>query len=489
MAIKLSRNDPCPCGSGKKYKHCCGQRGAAQGTGPRPTAAEIAAALQIAVEHQEAGRLTQAEAIYRRLLQAVPDHPDALHLLGLMAHEAGKHEIAIELIGKALTFMPEFAEAHNNLGNALLAQGRSNEAVASYRRALIFKPDYAEAHYNLGNALKSQSRPEEALASYRRALAFKPDYAEAHNNVGTALLGLGKRDEAVASYRRAVSLKPGYADAHGNLGTALLAQARQEEALACFQQQARLEPGNRTALHIIASLTGNTTERAPVEYVERLFDGYAEAFDLHLQQGLKYDVPEKLAALVTRHSTPAVEKWKILDLGCGTGMVGVAFAAVARQLVGVDLSANMLRKARERNVYLRLQQSDLQAMMRGEAAASYDVIVAADVFIYMGKLDQVIGETARLLVPGGVFAFSIEAVVPIQADSAGSQSEYQLQHTGRYAQSPEYMSRLAAANGFLIKEMTMTQLRLERGKPTNGYLALWKNAAKSGHRIIRVPAL
>ncbi|MBI3222259.1 MAG: tetratricopeptide repeat protein, partial [Nitrosomonadales bacterium] len=151
MTIKKpSRNDPCPCGSGKKYKQCCSRLGGGQSASPAPATGEIAHALQTAVGHQQAGRLPQAEAIYRQILQAAPNHPDALHLLGLIAHQVGKHEIAVELISKALVFVPNYAEAHNNLGVALNDQGKPDEAVACYRRALRLKPDYVEAHYNLG---------------------------------------------------------------------------------------------------------------------------------------------------------------------------------------------------------------------------------------------------------------------------------------------------------------------------------------------------
>ena len=153
-----------------------------------------------------------------RFLQAEPNHADAIHLLGVVAYQVGKHEIAVEYIGRAIGLKGNAAAFHNNLGEAYRALGKFPEAVACCRRALELKPDYAEAHNNLGNALKEQGKLDEAVACYRRALELKPDYAEAHNNLGIALQGPGKLDEAVACYRRAVELKPDYAEAHNNLG-------------------------------------------------------------------------------------------------------------------------------------------------------------------------------------------------------------------------------------------------------------------------------
>jgi predicted TPR repeat methyltransferase len=304
--------------------------------------------------------------------------------------------------------------------------------------------DFAELHYySMGNTLKKLGRMEEALASYQRALQIKPDFAEALNNMGNTLKDLGRLDEA----------------------------------LVCYQRLIRLTPENLAVQHIIASITGNNTDCAPAQYVENLFDGYADKFDTHLRQALKYETPEKIVALVTRHATSAAKKWNVLDLGCGTGLVGSEIAPFARQLVGVDLSAGMLGKARARNLYQRLEHMDLLEMMRAEKDSSYDVIVAADVFIYLGKLDEIICEIKRLLSPGGFFAFSIEVLeaLPDEETGRGAQREYQLENTGRYTHAVGYITRLAAANGFLPQEMAAIQLRMEQEKPVNGHLVLWEN--------------
>jgi tetratricopeptide (TPR) repeat protein len=238
--------------------------------------ATISEAWAIAIEHHQAGRLQAAERIYRQILQVQPNHADALHCLGVIASQVGKHEVAVEYIGRAiglkgsaaafhnnlgkvylalrripdavtcchraLELEPEYAEAHNNLGAALSGQGKLDEATACFRRALVLKPDLAEAHNNLGNALKDQGKRDEAVACYRQALELKPDFAEAHYQLGNALKDQGKLDEAVACYRRVLVLKPDFAEAQINLGNALNGQGKLDEALACYRRTLELKP-------------------------------------------------------------------------------------------------------------------------------------------------------------------------------------------------------------------------------------------------------
>ena len=236
----------------------------------------IPEALEIAVQHHQSGRLQAAEQIYRQILQAEPNQAHAIHLLGVIASQVGKYEIAIQYIQRAiglngaeagfhnnlgeayralhripeavacyrraLQLSPDCVETHNNLGNLFKDQGKLDEAVACYHRALQRKPDFAEAHNNLGNALNDQGKLDEAVACYLKALEFKPDYAEARNNLGVSLSDQGKADEALACYRRALELNPDYAEAHSNLGVALNDQGRPDEALACYDRALELKP-------------------------------------------------------------------------------------------------------------------------------------------------------------------------------------------------------------------------------------------------------
>jgi tetratricopeptide (TPR) repeat protein len=160
----------------------------------------------------------------------------------VIAHQIGRHDLAVELISKAIAINAKDASYHSNLGLAHEAQGKLDEAVACYRQALVLKPVFAEAHNNLGIALRKQGRLNEAIACFRRALDLKPNYAEAHGHMGFALQGQGRLDEAVACYRQALVLKPDFAEAHNNLGNALQEQGKLDEAEACFRQALVLNP-------------------------------------------------------------------------------------------------------------------------------------------------------------------------------------------------------------------------------------------------------
>ena len=166
--------------------------------------APIARAFERGLAHHRAGRLAEAESVYRQILESAPGHPDALHLLGVIAHQAGRDDAALELVDGALQVNPAHPGYRQQRGRVLGALGRLDEATASFRAALASSPDYVEAHAGLGNVLKLQGRLAESIDCYRRALALRPDFAEAHANLGNALYVLGHGDAALASYARAL---------------------------------------------------------------------------------------------------------------------------------------------------------------------------------------------------------------------------------------------------------------------------------------------
>ncbi len=217
------------------------------GTGDEDSPAEvpnlnIQDALTLGLQHHNSGNLSQAEDLYRKILETAPGHPDANHLLGMIERQAGRNEQAVEWYSRAIQANPDVAAYHGNLGNAFKDLGRLDEAVASYLKALAIEPDFAEAHSNLGSALKELGRLDEAVASYRKALTIKPDLAGAHNNLGNALKDLGKLDEAVASYRKALAIQPDYAEAHSNLGNALQDLGALDEAMASYRKALAIQP-------------------------------------------------------------------------------------------------------------------------------------------------------------------------------------------------------------------------------------------------------
>jgi protein O-GlcNAc transferase len=236
---------------------------------------EIARQFAAALDHHKAGRLAEAERLYRQVCAADPNHAGSFHRLGVVAHQLGRPDAA-ELLKRAVTFQPDVAEVHNDLGNVLGAQGKFVQAAACFERAAVLKPDFADAHYNrglalgnlgrfadaagcfqralalnpqsalahanLGNALRAQGRRADAVMHYRRAAALMPDSAGAHNNLANALMELGQTDEALAHFDRALALAPEFAPAHYNRGIALRGQSRFTEATASFERAVAVKP-------------------------------------------------------------------------------------------------------------------------------------------------------------------------------------------------------------------------------------------------------
>ena len=254
---------------------------------------------------------------------------------------------------------------------------------------------------------------------------------------------------------------PALAQACLNLGR--LAGTRGDHALAaeCFKAGLDHHPGDPTFEHLSAASAGRSTARAPAGYVTNLFDSVARQFENHLVRELEYQVPEALAKLVR----PEIEANAcVIDLGCGTGLVGVALAATGARITGVDLSPRMLERAQSRGGYDDLRATDLLEAL-AQARGRWDLIVAADVLPYMGDLKPVWDRAALALKSGGLFAVSIERA---------ASDTYVLRANGRYAHGPSYVSGLAHGSFEVILQVPAT-LRTEAGAPVAGeYLLMRK---------------
>jgi predicted TPR repeat methyltransferase len=223
------------------------QRGAAGGGDPAEHSMSLDEAMALAVQVHRSGRFAEARVIYEAVLKAIPEHPDALHFLGVLLHQQGEGERAAALIRRAVAVRPDYADAHNNLGNVLKEMDDPGAAAAAYREALRLQPDHAGAWSNLGASLKAQGLLEDAVEAFRRAIALAPDMVDAHYNLGNAYDALERRQEAAEAYERVLALAPEHADAHFRLGRVLSAMGRRDEALAAYQRAAALDAKHAAA--------------------------------------------------------------------------------------------------------------------------------------------------------------------------------------------------------------------------------------------------
>jgi protein O-GlcNAc transferase len=248
------------------------------------------ALLRQALEHHQAGRLNDAAELYQRILATEPEHADSLNLIGVIANQAGRPELALDYIGKAIRIQDDNAVYHSNLGQALLALGRLDEAIASFRRALGLEPKLAEAYANLAVALRHQGKISDAIALLRRALELKPDFPQAHNNLANIMVELGRLDVAIEHYDRALAVNPSDARTEANRASALLGQSRVSEAVEGFRRAYALQPDDALLLKSTLALPIIVSSKAEIEQVRRTLSDHLRALR---QRAMTLVDPEK----------------------------------------------------------------------------------------------------------------------------------------------------------------------------------------------------
>jgi predicted TPR repeat methyltransferase len=279
--------------------------------------------------------------------------------------------------------------------------------------------------------------------------------------------------EAAELMEQALEHVPGWAAGWFRLAEYADKSGRKEAAATALAKVVALDPADIFGAGLkLAVLGAVDVPAAPSSrYVERLFDDYADRFDTALVGRLGYSVPETLAALVLDHAGESARFSHVVDLGCGTGLFGERIRAHAALLEGFDLSANMLAKAGEKAVYDRLAQADLSlpsvesgVFGTGAPEGRADLASAADVLMYLGDLSEVFSTTARLVAPGGLFAFSVE--------DAGEDDGHVLQPSLRYAHSEGFIRTRARETGFAVLTVRRTVIRKDAGEPVHGLLFL-----------------
>lgn len=426
-----------------------------------PASADLTAAIAY---HQQ-GDLAAAQSAYERVLNAEPEQPDAWHLLGVLRHQLGDSETAIQWVGKSLALNPRQPRAHNNLGNILAACGRADEALASYAAAIAVQSGYAQAYHNRGNVLAGLERTSEAMASYEQALAHQPDYTAAHQALAPMYEQDNRLEKAGEHYRWLVEHDLASRLDFLRLGGVLRKLNQLDDAREIYRQWLNREPGDALAQHYLAACgDGLRPDRAADEVVRATFDGFAGEFDSCLAR-LGYRVPTLVAETVGElWNAAGMPAWDVADLGCGTGLCAPPLRPLAGRLVGVDLSAPMLAKARERGLYDELVEEELSAFLR-QRPASFDLLVSGDTFVYLGDLVPVFSAAAQALRVGGALAFSVERQV-----GESSARGFELNRFGRYVHEAAYVHQTLSEASFDLLVSREEVLRLEAGVPVPGLL-------------------
>ena len=436
------------------------------------TELDLNEALAVTVALQQRGLIDAAQQLCERILAIEPTHPDALHFSGLLLHRKGDSTGGLERVRQALALRPEAAGMWNNLGNILLALNRHDEAGAAYERSASLAPNDAELLNNLGVLRRAQGRHDEAEAALRRAIALRPKYVDAYNNLAGVLHERGKRAEAVDLYMRAFTFAPQHRETRKLLAIAHQRLGEHDKAAQIYRAWVEEEPENPIARHYLSACTGtDVPARAPDAFVETTFDRFAATFDSRLE-GLLYRAPELLGDVVVRIYGEPKKHLDILDAGCGTGLCGPLLAPYARRLVGVDLSAEMLARARSRSLYDALHKAELTAFL-ASAQEEYDLIVSADTLCYFGELTEVAAGAYCALRPGGYLAFTVEAL-----DEAETSAGHRLEGHARYAHTRGYIDSTFTTAGFIDLQAEEAHLRIEGGRPVRGFVVSCRRPSK-----------
>lgn len=421
----------------------------------------VGEAMQMALVFQKRGQLEDAEKVYLRMLAVAPDHPDIVHYYGVLLHQLGRTDEAIAAIERSVAIEPDHAEWHNNLGIILRAKDRYDDAMAAYTRAIALDPAHANAYNNLGVLLRFSGKPAEAEAAYRKAIELNPAYPECYHNLGVLLTGQKRHREAILCYFTVLSLEPQRSDDRRLLAIAHCEIGERAKAEEIMQKWVDEDPESPVARHMLAAVSGREVPaRASDAYVEMSFDSFAESFERKLEQ-LSYRAPWLVAGAIERSGLQPAGALDILDAGCGTGLCGPLIKPYARKLVGIDLSAGMLMKARLKEVYDDLFKVELTHYLEQRRDA-FDLIVSADTLVYFGALDKVAAAASQALRPGGKFVFTVEELL-----SPPAGVEFHIETHGRYSHTQAYVERILRSAGF-TPDIAHADLRTESALPVAG---------------------
>ena len=391
----------------------------------------------------------KASALSSRVVLLLPENPEALNLHAFTLLQTQHPEEAEKYLRRSLQIFPS-AKAALALAEILSGKGLSQEAEALFHQAIRLEDKNIEAHINYADFLYHQHRLPEALEEYRAAVILDPKRAEVSNNLGIILKDLGDYEQALGLFFNALALKPDLEEISINLSETLtlFAQNSPKDAVKIAENWVKNTPDNIFARHTLASLKGENFADNQI-FAQKLFDAFADNYELVLAR-LDYRLPNSIREFI------GDVKGRIVDLGCGTGLTGLALKTPATELIGVDISQAMLKKAKEKHIYKQLIQKEIQDFLQNQNDKA-DLYVAADVFNYIGDLKEII----RLISPHPL-CFSIE--------NGPNETDFRLTANGRYQHSEQYINKLLNNNGYNLIRKKLLVIRKEDNQEVQGTL-------------------
>lgn len=426
--------------------------------------AKYVAKLQL-IEKQIADKqLGLAAQGLNALIKGNPQDPRLFLLGSAMSLAAGNRKGELELAQRAYQVAPEWSIASLHLAKVLASRGLATEALALAEQAVLQTGKAADSVDLLMQAVVVANQfgdNAKALRWLRQADEIKPDDLPIRYKMAVVLMRSGEYASAIDILDQQLLLHPQTTALLSARLSAFFATRQMEKALADAQALVALEPDNQEFQFYLSFALGESPSAMPESLMGQLFGDYASKFDQQLVVQLGYTLPRDVALMI--HAWHPDKKVDVLDLGCGTGLLGACLGPMEGVLVGVDLSLEMINQARRHQVYTRFHQVNLIDALRATPADQYHVITALDVLIYIGDLEPVMPAAFQVLLPGGRFVFSCEL-------GADDSKDFTLHNTMRFTHRPAYVEKLLETSGFTDITVNQRVIRREWGEPISGLL-------------------
>lgn len=407
------------------------------------------------------GDLQQAAQALNKAQKQVPNDPRVFMMAGLMAEKAGNLPKAFEMLRRSVALAPDWGPGLLELAMLLARQNQFAEAVETAEKVARLEPRNLVVLAGVVDIAHRAGHLEMAMRHLRRGLEMVPGDVQLRRMLARDLSSLNQHTEALEVWGSLIAQDG--KDTESLLGRArtYLAAGTPAQAIADTTTLLELAPGDSVYAYYNALAHGITPAHQPAELNRVLFDGMAEVYDQHTVRGLRYQLPKLVADQILARFPD--KKLSVLDLGCGTGLLGVCLGRLDGFLIGVDISIKMVEQAARHNVYDRFHTVDLLEALHETPGDIYEVMTALDVFIYAGDMTEAIPDAFRILKGQGDFIFSCETAAEDGPDLV-------LQANGRYAHKRSHVKALCRDAGFESVDIQDLTLRLENHEPVQGFV-------------------
>jgi predicted TPR repeat methyltransferase len=411
----------------------------------------------------------EAAGVLNQLQTQVVGDP-RIYMMGTrLAEAAGQPEGALKAARHAVKVAPQWAPAVLELALLLARQNQFVEAATEAQKAVSLAPDHLPTLQGAIDIAHRAGYSALALEFLPRAIELAaPNNLTLRTQMAQNLSATGRHAQAIALFNELLVTNPNDVRALEGRAGAFFAVGDHASAQADWRQLVSIAPTNESFRYHLAVAQGETPATQPVSMPRQLFDAMASVYDQHMVRGLRYQLPKKVADWIL--ATYPDRKINVLDLGCGTGLLGVCLGRLDGFLVGVDVSEKMIEEAARHGVYDRFHTVNVLDALQATPADLYEVLTALDLFIYVGDLTQVIPDAHRIVKPGGHFVFSCERALETEADCL-------LRPSNRYAHKQSHIEQLCRRAGFADVTVQDTTIRFEGTEPINGFLVVARKAA------------